>query len=80
MLVLPAFQRRGIARALMTAIEDFAREEGRTLLTLDTNFDSHAEPLYRSVGFQVLGTIPRYSRNSLEDRLDAATFMYKELA
>ena len=80
MLVLPAFRRQGIARALMVAIEGLAREEERTLLTLDTNFDSDALPLYQSVGFQVLGTIPRFSRNALEDRLDGATFLYKELA
>jgi ribosomal protein S18 acetylase RimI-like enzyme len=80
MLVLPEFRRQGIARSLMTGIEAIAREEKRTLLTLDTNADSDAEPLYRSVGFEVLGTIPRYSRNPLHDRMDAATFMYKELS
>ena len=46
MLVHPGLQRRGIARALMVALEDAARAEGRTLLTLDTWTGSHAEKLY----------------------------------
>jgi GNAT superfamily N-acetyltransferase len=36
LLVDPAARRRGIGRALMIALEEIARSEGRTLLTLDT--------------------------------------------
>jgi ribosomal protein S18 acetylase RimI-like enzyme len=79
LLVDPAARRRGIARALMLAIEDVARSEGRTLLTLDTWTGSHAERLYRSLEYVTVGVIPRYARGSLTPELEPATLMYKEL-
>ena len=80
LLVHPEARRRGLARALMIALEDIAREEGRTLLTLDTVTGSAAEPLYVSLGYVVVGVIPRYARASLTPELEAATILYKELA
>jgi GNAT superfamily N-acetyltransferase len=80
LLVHPAARRRGIARALMMALEGIAQAEGRTLLTLDTVTGSSAEPLYRSLGYIAAGVIPRYARASLTPELEAATIMYKELA
>ena len=80
LLVHPAARRRGVARALMMALETIARSEGRTLLTLDTVTGSSAEPLYRSLGYIAAGVIPRYARASLTPDLEAATIMYKELA
>src|ERR1043166_8854328 len=80
LLVHPTARRRGIARALMVAIERAAQAEGRTLLTLDTWTGSAAENLYRSLGYTVVGVIPRYARGSLTPELEPATFMYKELA
>jgi GNAT superfamily N-acetyltransferase len=79
MLVHPSARRRGIARALMIAVEEMALSHGRTLLTLDTWTGSHAERLYRSLGYTIVGTIPRYARGSLTPALEPATFMYKEL-
>ena len=78
MLVHPAARRQGIARDLMVRLEGLARAEGRTLLTLDTASDA-AERLYRSLGFTVVGVIPRYARASLTPELEATTIMYKEL-
>ena len=80
MLVHQDARRRGIARALMLTVEDLARADGRTLLTLDTVTDSHAEALYRSLGYVVVGVIPRFALKSLVRELEPATFMYKELA
>ncbi len=80
LLVHPAARRRGVARALMTALETIAQSEGRTLLTLDTVTGSHAEPLYRSLGYVVVGVIPRYARAALTPDLESTTIMYKELA
>jgi len=80
LLVHPAMRRRGIARALMLALEAAARADGRTLLTLDTWTGSHAESLYRSLGYVTLGVIPRYARGSTTPALEPATFMYKELS
>jgi GNAT superfamily N-acetyltransferase len=79
MLVHPEARRRGLARALMLALEDLARAEGRTLLTLDAVTGSHAEALYRSLGYVVVGVIPRFALKSLVRELEPATFMYKEL-
>ena len=79
LLVHPTARRRGIARALMLALEELARSEGRTLLTLDTWTGSHAERLYRSLGYVEVGVIPRYARGSLTPELEATTIMYKEL-
>lgn len=79
MLVHPDARRRGIARALMTALEELARSEERTLLTLDTVTGSKAEFLYRSLGFITVGEIPRYARGSLTPDLEGTTIMYKEL-
>jgi ribosomal protein S18 acetylase RimI-like enzyme len=80
LLVHPGARRRGIARALMVALEDVARSEGRTLLTLDTWTGEPAERLYQSLGYITVGVIPRYARGSLSPELEPATFMYKELA
>jgi ribosomal protein S18 acetylase RimI-like enzyme len=80
MLVHPAARRRGIARALMIALERLAREEGRTLLTLDTWTGGAAEILYRSLGYVTVGVIPRYARGSTTPALEPTTIMYKELA
>jgi ribosomal protein S18 acetylase RimI-like enzyme len=80
LLVHPSARRRGIARALMVALESIARSQGRTLLTLDTWTGSYAERLYQSLGYTTVGVIPRYARGSLTPGLEPATFMYKELA
>jgi GNAT superfamily N-acetyltransferase len=80
MLVHPSSRRRGIARALMTALDAVARAEGRSLLTLDTVTGGNAEPLYRSLGYVTVGVIPRYARGSLTPDLESTTIMYKELA
>ena len=79
LLVHPTARRRGIARALMIALEAIARSEGRTLLTLDTWTGRAAEVLYRSLGYVAAGVIPRYARGSLTPDLEATTIMYKEL-
>jgi ribosomal protein S18 acetylase RimI-like enzyme len=79
LLVHPAARRRGIGRALMIALEEIGRSEGRTLLTLDTVSGSNAEFLYRSLDFIAAGDIPRYARGALTPKLEGTTIMYKEL-
>jgi GNAT superfamily N-acetyltransferase len=56
-------RRQGIAQRLLAAVEDAAREHGRTLLTLDTCTDSPAEQLYRREGWQPAGIIPGFALN-----------------
>jgi ribosomal protein S18 acetylase RimI-like enzyme len=50
--VLPAYQHRGIGRALITALTDTATEPRSILSAIDT--DSPARALYRSLGYQDL--------------------------
>ncbi|MGW1138398.1 GNAT family N-acetyltransferase [Streptomyces zhihengii] len=52
---------RGVARLLLTAAEECARDAGRTLLLLDTQTGSAAEHLYRSAGWTPVGTVPDYA-------------------
>jgi GNAT superfamily N-acetyltransferase len=79
LLVHPRVRRRGLARALMLAIEEQARECHRSLLTLDTVTGGFAEPLYASMGYITVGVIPRYAVRPDSPELDATTVMYKEL-
>ena len=79
LMVHPDCRRRGLARALMAALERHAAAIGRTLVTLDTRTGDTAEPLYASLGYTTAGIIPGYCRDPVEDRLDATTIMYKAL-
>jgi ribosomal protein S18 acetylase RimI-like enzyme len=79
LLVHPDFRRRGIAKALMQALEQQARDLKRSLLTLDTRTGDNAEPLYASLGYATTGVIPNYCRDTIVDRLDSTTIMYKML-
>jgi hypothetical protein len=63
----------------MTALEDHARASRRTLLTLDTVTGAAAEPLYLSIGYVAIGSIPHYALNFNSARLEATTVMYKYL-
>lgn len=79
LLVHPEARRRGIARALMQAVEEEARAEGRTLLTLDTVTGGAAERLYRSLGYVAAGGIPGYALNFDRSGIEGTTVMYQEL-
>lgn len=78
-LVHPDHRRRGIARNLMAALEAEARLRQKSLLTLDTRTGDAAEPLYVSLGYTVVGTIPDYCLDVFTGALDATTVMYKRL-
>jgi GNAT superfamily N-acetyltransferase len=80
LLVHPDGRRRGLGRALMTAVEALARAHRRSLLTLDTTEGSAAERLYLSMGYVMFGVVPRYARAAEAPRFEGASFFYKELA
>jgi acetyltransferase len=69
---------RGIARALMSAVEEAAREAGRTLLVLDTEQDSLAERLYPKCGYTRVGIIPQYALSASSSLINTVVF-YKLL-
>ncbi|KGD79290.1 GNAT family N-acetyltransferase [Pantoea vagans] len=79
LLVHPQARRQGIARELMQRAERRARAQGKNLLVLDTRSGDVASDLYRSLGWQVAGSIPCYAE-SIAGVLDATTYMYKVLA
>ena len=78
LLVHPSVRRAGVARALMLAIEDQARDAQRTLLTLDTANDA-AERLYASLGYVRVGVIPRFAIRADSSELEGTMVMYKEI-
>jgi ribosomal protein S18 acetylase RimI-like enzyme len=71
-------RRRGLGRALMIAAEAEARRRGRTTLVLDTRRGDPSELLYRSLGWEFAGSIPRYAR-SAGGALDANAIYYRLL-
>ncbi len=80
LLVHPEVRRRGVGKTLMTALEHHARESRRTLLTLDTVTGAAAEPLYLSLGYVAIGSIPQYALNFDSSKVEATTVMYKILS
>jgi ribosomal protein S18 acetylase RimI-like enzyme len=76
LLVHRAARRQGLGRMLMEAIEEEARRHGRTTLVLDTREGDPSEILYRSLGWQRAGVIPRYAR-SAGGELDGSAVYYK---
>lgn len=78
LMVGTAFRGRGIAQQLMCAIEDEARQAGRTTLILDTRQGDPSESLYLKLGYSRVGVIPEYAR-SADGSLHSTVFMYKLL-
>jgi acetyltransferase len=64
LVVLSRYRRRGIARELMQALEGEARASRRSLLVLDTEAGSGAEPFYQSLHWQRVGSIPGFALNT----------------
>jgi ribosomal protein S18 acetylase RimI-like enzyme len=60
MLVHRRARRRGLGEALMRAAEDAARENGRTLLVLDTASED-AKRLYERLGWIRVGVVPDFA-------------------
>lgn len=71
-------RRQGIASALMRAVQERARSEGRWMLVLDAVTGSPAAALYESLGWRTVGDIPDYALNT-EGAPEAATYYYKDL-
>jgi ribosomal protein S18 acetylase RimI-like enzyme len=78
LLVHTGFRHRGIAYALMGAVEESARASERTLLVLDTEQGSIAEKLYEKYGYTRAGVIPQYAL-STDGSLITTVLFYKLL-
>ena len=79
LLVHRRARRRGIARALMDALEQAASAAGFTLLLLDTCKGYDAERLYASTGWVRVGEVPGFALNP-DGSLCDTVFFYKQLA
>jgi GNAT superfamily N-acetyltransferase len=79
LLVLQSWRRLGIGQALMTAIEQAARQERRQLLVLDTRLGDAAERLYARMGYMRVGVIPKFALSSA-GTLDTTVIFYRDLS
>ncbi len=78
LLVRRDARRRGLARALLDALEAEALRRGRTFLMLDTETHSPAEQLYLRCGWKPVAVVDGYFL-SHRGTLDPTTFMAKQL-
>lgn len=78
LLVHTSARRGGVARKLMSELESCAREQGKTLLVLDTATGSGAELFYHNCGWQKVGVIPDYAKMP-DGTLTGTTLFYKYL-
>jgi acetyltransferase len=78
LMVHTRFRRRGLARALLNALDEEAQQLGRTLLVLDTEWGSEAEKLYPTCGYVRVGEIPQFALKT-DRTLVATVVFYKSL-
>jgi ribosomal protein S18 acetylase RimI-like enzyme len=78
LMVHRAARRRGLGRALMLELEHHARRLDRTTLVLDTRQGDPSEALYRALGWEPAGVIPRYAA-SADGTLHTTALYYKLL-
>ena len=78
MLVHSDARRQGIAARLMAAVEQAAREEGKSVLVLDTVTGGDAERLYLRAGWHSVGVVPNYALMP-DGALCGTTFFHKQL-
>ncbi|MCX5395412.1 GNAT family N-acetyltransferase [Streptomyces sp. NBC_00102] len=64
LMVRPSGRGRGLGRALLAAVDEWAVSAGLSLLVLDTESGSVAERLYRAAGWTECGSIPAYAQNT----------------
>jgi GNAT superfamily N-acetyltransferase len=78
MLVCRDARRQGVASRLMAAVDDAAREAGKSVLVLDTVTGGDAEALYERSGWQRVGVVPNYALMP-DGTFCGTTFFHKQL-
>lgn len=79
LLVHRSARGKGVAAALMEAVEQHARAAGKTLLMLDTVTGSTAERLYQRLNWTKAAVIPRYAMFP-DGRWCDTTIFWKQLS
>ncbi|CAG8972524.1 hypothetical protein HYALB_00001216 [Hymenoscyphus albidus] len=79
LLVLPEYRNMGVAKRLMTKLEEVALGAGRPLILLDTVTGSPAELVYPKLGYTFVGVIPDYGISPKDGSLGGATLFYMDL-
>jgi GNAT superfamily N-acetyltransferase len=77
MLVHRRARRQGVGTAMLRAVEELARELGKSLLVLDTA-NAEAERLYARLGWERVGIVPDYALLP-GGGFCATTFFYRRL-
>ena len=72
-------RRRGLGAEMMAAVEREAASAGYRLLVLDSKSGDAGERLYRRLGWNVVGTIPRYALDTDGRTPHDTVVFYKEL-
>jgi GNAT superfamily N-acetyltransferase len=78
MLVCRQARRQGVAMRLMAAVDEHARQAGKSVLVLDTVTGGDAERLYERAGWTRVGTVPNYALMP-DGAFCGTTFFYKQL-
>ncbi|WP_322029299.1 GNAT family N-acetyltransferase [Paraburkholderia sp. J76] len=78
-LVHRAARGHGVGLRLMLAIDETAREAGKTVLVLDTVTGGAAERLYARAGWERVGAVPNYALMP-DGTFCGTTFYHKQLA
>ena len=71
-------RRRGLARALLAALERVAVARGITLVLMDTRKGGEAERLCEALGYTRWGEVPEYARSG-DGTLHTTAFFYQRL-
>jgi GNAT superfamily N-acetyltransferase len=78
MLVHSQYRRRGIAQALLVELEQHCLHAGKTTLVLDTDTNGKAYPMYKKLGWILVGDIPNFAL--MPDGAPCSTsFFYRDL-
>ena len=72
-------RRRGLGAEMMAAVEREAANAGYRLLVLDSKRGDAGDRLYRRLGWNVVGTIPRYALDTDGRTPHDTVLFYKEL-
>lgn len=78
MLVHRCARRAGVGQRLLAALDEVARQEGKTVLVLDTVTGGDAERLYERAGWRRAGVVPKFALMP-DGEFCATTFFYKHL-